>query len=524
MNRNRKDNFYRLQAGSIPLDESTYVEREADSLVRQFVYLDRAGGRMCWILAPRQMGKSSLVSWTIGRLPSEQFLCVQLDFQTFRISANKDSIEGLCESLLHQICRQIFPINSNINWNAKLSATWNHKAVLTPILEFKHFIIEEILTIYPDKKLIICIDEIQNIMRCKQQDEFIRLLKHISEDTNLPELQRLAFVVLGVARPSDLTNDYTTVINTGTWVELEGLQEANCQPLWPGIEHITSNPKKVIHFILKWTGGQPYLTQLICDLVANADNIPTDINIENHVNLIVKERVIQDWKRQESRSGRLAHLQEIENWFIRDDSIPKEDKLAALKLYREIVNGQEIKFEQKDSIHWHLLMSGLVISVFRENHTCLEVANQIYKLVFTRDWSKQAEESLNYKDGGLNVELARVDDTLKQWGRKLYQRFCEKIPENIDSEIALVNKQLKVYEISLENPEIIKYFRPKKNNSLSFLEEIIQQNYHGYLFLDQLVIAFLSMESKNKKLANLVSNDLVKKKIKGYIDEVEKYI
>ncbi|MBD1908562.1 AAA-like domain-containing protein [Funiculus sociatus GB2-A5] len=394
------DSFYRIEAGGIPLTEQTYVERDADEKLRQFTQLNRVSSRMCFILAPRQTGKTSLMVKTIGQLPDEEFICIQLDFQEFSSSAESD--ETLYYSLLNQICRQISDIDADNYWVKLLNATWNETPDLDPKLRFKNFLIEHILKKKDDKKLIIFIDEIQNIIGYKQQNSFIGFIKSLSQSDRPVALRRLAFVLLGVARPTDLVTDYKVALNLGERIELGGLQESNCNPLWQGLEDITDDPQTVLSYILDWTGGQPFLTQALCHLVAVGRKIQDSTDIEEYIEKLVISNVIKDWRRQD-RLYRLSHLEEIENWFIRVDSSQKLEKLAALSLYRKILNKDKIRFEQNDPKHWDLLISGLVA---RNNDDFLKVSNRIYEQVFTLNWVNEKEEAL--QEGMMADPLSRI--------------------------------------------------------------------------------------------------------------------
>ncbi|HCF29211.1 MAG TPA: hypothetical protein DEV81_18870, partial [Cyanobacteria bacterium UBA11049] len=397
---NEVDSYYRIEAGGIPLTEQTYVEREADYKLRQFAQLERVSSRMCFILAPRQTGKTSLMIRTIGQLPKEQFLCVQLDFQEFSSSANSD--ETLYYSLLNQICRQISDLDLDNNWVPLLNATWNEMPDLAPELRFKNFIVEQILKKKKIQKLIIFIDEIQNIIGCKQQNSFIGFLKSLAQSDRPAALQRLAVVLLGVARPSDLVTDYKVALNLGERIELGSLKESNCKPLWQGLKHVTNDPQAVIYFILNWTGGQPFLTQSLCHLVAQGRRIQENSDLKDYIENLVMIKVIKDWRKQD-RLYRLSHLEEIENWFIRVDSTQKVEKLSSLRLYKKILERELIRFEQNDVEHWDLLLSGLVV---RDSNDCLEVANPIYEKVFTLDWVNEKEEAL--QEGIMVDPLSRI--------------------------------------------------------------------------------------------------------------------
>jgi hypothetical protein len=85
------------------------------------------------------------------------------------------------------------------------------------------------------------------------------------------EYRRLTFALIGVATPSDLIQDKRrTPFNIGRAIELTGFQLQEAQPLALGFEKKVSNPQEVLREILAWTGGQPFLTQKLCQLVGSS--------------------------------------------------------------------------------------------------------------------------------------------------------------------------------------------------------------------------------------------------------------
>src|SRR5207249_1621342 len=113
--------------------------------------------------------------------------------------------------------------------------------------------------------------------------------------------RRLTFCLLGVAAPSDLIADTrTTPFNVGRRIDLTDFTEAEAAPLALGLSHrrdcrepsgdngdeegearavpTTSPPhhlttstreaQRLLRRILYWTGGHPYLTQRLCQAVA----------------------------------------------------------------------------------------------------------------------------------------------------------------------------------------------------------------------------------------------------------------
>ena len=84
------------------------------------------------------------------------------------------------------------------------------------------------------------------------------------------ELERLTFCLLGVATPSDLIRDTrTTPFNIGRRIELHDFTEAEAAPLAQGLgRERRKERRELLKRVLYWTGGHPYLTQRLCQAVA----------------------------------------------------------------------------------------------------------------------------------------------------------------------------------------------------------------------------------------------------------------
>ncbi|MCT7981836.1 AAA-like domain-containing protein [Laspinema sp. A4] len=373
--------FYQTEGGTLPLDALTYVEREADQQLYQFARSTEGNSRVCFVLAPRQTGKSSLMVRTAKRLMEENLICARINIHEF---AGVESERVLWFSLLDEICKQL-PL-PELNLPECLKKLWNRKTDLAPGLQFKNFLLEEILSKMAAEKLVIFIDEIQDLVDLKLQNVFFGVIRNLSDQTDKPELKKLAFVLLGVAKPSDLLTSTSYTLNLGDRIELGRLTTEQCRPLLLGLEKVTTAPAATLTRILHWTGGQPFLTQVICHLVATGNRIEDSAQIEAQVDRVVTEKIITDWRRQDRQS----HLQEIENWFTKVENSRKPEKLKTLGLYREILAQSPIDFWQNDPRHWDLLISGLVTK--EENR--LQVANQIYTQVFDRNWITKTETLL----------------------------------------------------------------------------------------------------------------------------------
>lgn len=374
----QSNNFYQTEGGTLPLDAPTYVEREADYQLYHFARSTEGNSRVCFVLAPRQTGKSSLMVKTANRLTEDNAICVRINIHEF---AGVDSDRVLWFSLLDEICKQVpLPL---VNLPERLKEVWNRQPDLAAGLQFKNFLLEEILSKIAAEKLVIFIDEIQDLVDLKLQNVFFGLIRNLSDQTDNPELKKLAFVLLGVAKPSDLLTSTSYTLNLGDRIELGRLTPEQCKPLLPGLATVTPDPDTTLKRILHWTGGQPFLTQVVCNLVARGNKIEDSAQIEAQVDSVVTEKIITDWRRQDRQS----HLHEIEHWFTKVENSRKAEKRHALRLYREILTQDSVRFRQNDPTYWDLLISGLVV----KTDGCLQVANQIYAQVFNQHWITSTE-------------------------------------------------------------------------------------------------------------------------------------
>ena len=109
-------------------------------------------------------------------------------------------------------------------------------------------------------------------------------------------------------------------------------------------------------------------------------------SVEHYIGELVSEKIIRNWRSQDKQ----LHLQTIENWFIKVDISQKLQKLAAIRLYRQILKEGTVKFCNDRVEHWDLLISGIVA---KEDER-LKVANPIYEQVFDPKWVQEKEDFL----------------------------------------------------------------------------------------------------------------------------------
>ncbi|MFN0084585.1 MAG: AAA-like domain-containing protein [Blastocatellia bacterium] len=366
--------FY-VVGGTLHHDAPCYVYREADRELMESLL----NGEFCYVLTPRQMGKSSLMIRTASHLVDIGSGVVILDLTA---AGQNLTVEQWYGGLLMQIGQQL-------DLEDELLEFWQQRLMLSPLQRWTTAV-REIVLPRTSRRLIIFVDEIDAVRSLPfSTDEFFAGIREFyNRRSQDKELGHLTFCLLGVATPSDLIrNTNTTPFNIGKRIELHDFTTREAASLAQGLRRNEELNLGLLRRILHWTNGHPYLTQHLCRSVANDPQIRREADVDR----VVKDLFFS--MRARERDDNLL--------FVRDRLLRGEKNLAPLlNLYARIWRNKPVRAFPREGDPDPLLNALQLSGITRVENESLVVRNRIYARVFDQAWVRNnlpKDEALRQK-------------------------------------------------------------------------------------------------------------------------------
>lgn len=383
--------------GPLLADSPVYVVREAENTVT--AHLERM--EYITLIEPRQQGKTSLLNYLMGTLPSymPSYIFAYCDL----MPSTDQNQEGWYRWLGEHLYDQLKPTLSEPDWHPEFPTNNSSCEKFFKLVAKK--------AKEANQKVVIVLDEIGAISP-KWVTSFFSLVRSVYTSRQAhPDWNYLTFVMAGAVDPRTLIKDKTVSgFNVDQRVPLEDFNLFQVTQLVAHLGLSNGLSEEVGREIFRWTDGQPYLTQMLCLNLAE-DNQKQNITDENADKAV--EKAVDRFFQEDTQ-----HLTRIRD-------LAKEPK--SLEYLLSITRGNSgIEFNPVlNDRQFHLAhIMGVIKS---DSHRCCQVRNQVYKRALTiiiREHIPESDSIPQYTLSQIAAKLSRMD--LKE-----YRKYCTELLDRL---------------------------------------------------------------------------------------------
>ena len=342
--------------GALQQDHPTYVEREAD----QEAFQTARNGEYLHVIAPRQLGKTSLLKRLTARLNGMGWRCAYVDLSTLMDFPK--------------------PI-----WYAELgkelasSLTPGQKPSLTNQIDLRRYLLDTaISSLGGQPHVALLLDEVEGAGKARDtdgasfSDTFFMTLRNLYIQRDDYE-GTIIVALAGAVDPNELVKDPDiSPFNVGQEINLDDFSQSESYALTLHLSNLgVQIEKEVYQTIYEWTNGHPYLTQRICielekSVHAGALAAITSQDVDRVVN-----QVILNLFNPLQRDKNLRHIGKMLTGLTSQ----------AATLWSRLQGGGIVsRKDAPDEIYLELFLTGAI--KVEENR--LVVRNRIYERAFTK--------------------------------------------------------------------------------------------------------------------------------------------
>ncbi len=345
-----------LQVGGAVRAGAPYVERPADRLLPEALLR----GELCYVLAPRQIGKSSLRVRAAATLRAAGLRVVSIDLSGFG-AAGLDP-----ESWFYGLAMEL---GAGLD-RADAHRVWEETGGRPPAARWLTTL-ERLVVRDPEPPVVVLLDEIDAVLALPFGGEDLFAAIRAAHDARAedPAWGRLRFGLLGVASPADLIQDpRRTPFNVGRAVRLEDFRPDEAAALLPALTGLGAPPQALLDAVLGWTSGHPFQTAQLCTaLVEDPAPDPAETP-EARARRGVDRLYRGPWPDPGlEAAGRL----------LRDAATPE-----LLSLYRRALAPAGLPWDPRSPAQARLSLTGLVAV----RGASLQVRNEIIRSTYNQEW------------------------------------------------------------------------------------------------------------------------------------------
>jgi len=329
--------------GNLAPDSPVYIERPEDQKLAEHIL----AGDYVTVLAPRQMGKTSLLYRVMSRLRAQGTAVAYLDLSATR----EESLETFYRHLAATIHEQVDPQGEA-------------PTGLATHLDFLNYLRAVAGKLGESTRLVLMLDEVGSVPP-QMCDPFFSNVRYVFSNREVrAEFKRIVFVLCGTFQPRDLIqNPANSPFNISKTVRMSDLSRDGVRRLVSMLERMgIPVAEEIPDEIYGWTAGQPYLTQRLCSIFEEW-KIP--VNGKEVAQSAVRE-LMQDDNNLDHILHRIQQESELHSWLQRILAGEKirfnrmtNPRLARLELVGAITAGKDGNCKLRNRLYEELLRDNL---------------------------------------------------------------------------------------------------------------------------------------------------------------------
>ncbi len=352
-------NVYFYTSGALPRDYPGYISRPADYAAWRALQQ----GKLIYTIAPRQVGKTSLLKRLAARLSDQGWCCCQVDLATFGNLERAHWFQRIGERIA-QACHATAAI-------ADLDGLVDQQA-------FRTFLLDTIGLRNPaaPARLALFFDEVEGLRGMEFSDDFLMTLRDLYQHReDYPGHLLISFA--GAVDPQALIKDQSiSPFNIAEEITLNDFTAAETQQLTGYLEQMNLPVEAAVHAQLyAWTGGHPYLTQRLCEIITTW----ADTRAISRITPEVVDRAVQTGLlAPRSRDKNIKHV-ESKLYELLSES-PRPLDAPAQKLWQRLRLGEPVYSTEPG--FYALYLTGAVAEA---SDGQIQLRNRIYRVALGLD-------------------------------------------------------------------------------------------------------------------------------------------